>query len=310
MIRQYQADGIEVKRIPEISRGCWIDVVEPSKEELQTLEGRFGVPHEFIEYALDPDERPRYERNEQFTLFVLQASHWLGEGQDVPYDTVPLVIVHTPDHIVTLCEHRHTVLLDLRHGRLRAGHSNDHTAFTLQVFMRVTQRYLQNLAAISRKVDTIEDRLESSTRNQELLELMRLEKSLVYFKVALRANAAMLERMKRDRILALSDEQRDLLDDIRVESDQALEMTDVTIEILGTMAGAFASIISNNVNTVMKRLTVATILIAVPTWITGLFGMNVVIPLETHPWAFPVILILCVVAVAGLLRVFRQWGWL
>jgi magnesium transporter len=310
MIRQYQADGIEVKRLLEVSSGCWIDVVEPSKEELKTLEERFAVPHEFIEYALDPDERPRYERNEQFTLFVLQASHWLGEGQDVPYDTVPLAIIHTPDHIITLCEYRHTVLLDLRHGRLRAGHSGDHTAFTLQVLMRVSQRYLQNLAAINRKVDAIEDRLESSTRNQELLELMRLEKSLVYFKVAQRANAAMLDRMKRDRILALSDEQRDFLDDIRVECEQALEMTDVTIEILGTMAGAFASIISNNVNTVMKRLTVATILIAVPTWITGLFGMNVAIPLENQNWAFPIILLVCILVVIGLLRLFRAWKWL
>jgi magnesium transporter len=310
VIRQYQADGAEVKRVPEFIPGCWIDAIEPTKDELHTLHERFAVPQEFLEYALDPDERPRYERSGEWTLFVLQASHWLGEGQDVPYDTVPMAIIHAPQQIITLCEFRHTVLLDLRHGRLKPSDSRDQTTFTLQVFMRVAQRYIQNLSTISRKVDEIETRLESSTRNQELLELMRLEKSLVYFKVALRANIAMLERMRRDRVLALSPEQLDFLDDIQVENSQALEMTDITIEILGTMAGAFASIISNNVNTVMKRLTVATILIAVPTWITGLFGMNVQLPLEKISGAFVVILLLCIAAVSWLLTLFRRWRWL
>ncbi len=323
MLHRYRSDGTEMRRLsPEVTSGsspresgpvdagCWIDAIKPTEAELDVLKTEYGVPADFLIYALDPDEHPRFERNGAFTLFVVQAAHWLGEGVRVPYDTVPLAIILSPDHVITICEHRHTVMSDLRFGRLPAMDTTQRTDFTLRMLLRVAQRYLQNLRSINRKVEALEKLLENSTQNQELLELMRLEKSLVYFRTALRANATMLERMRRDRVLELSESQVDLLNDIHTETIQALEMTDVELNILSTMMGAFASVISNNLNLVVRVLTVATILVAVPTWITGVFGMNVVIPGMNHPLAFPLVLVLCALTVWWLLWQFKKRRWL
>jgi magnesium transporter len=317
MLHRYQTTGTQMLRLASVTDAdasatstSWVDAIKPSEPELEILRLEYGVPNEFLTYALDPDEHPRFEQSDEFTLIVVQAAHWLGEGAGVPYDTVPLAIILAPNNVITICEHRHTVMSDLRFGRLPATNSLERTDFTLHLLLRVAQRYLQNLRSINRTVEALENHLESSTQNRELLQLMRIEKSLVYFRTALRANATMLERIRRNKILELNEAQADQLEDIHTEMIQALEMTDVELNILSTMMGAFASIISNNLNVVVRVLTVATILVAVPTWITGVFGMNVSIPGMNSPWAFPMVLILCLVVVWWLLGQFRKRRWL
>jgi magnesium transporter len=289
---------------------CWVDVARPSNGELLQLREEFGIPKRFLRDALDPDERSRFVRIEDHLLFVIQVSHDLGSVSATPHDTVPLAVILSPDHVFTVCEHRHTVLLEIKQGRTPAIATAQPMQFALELFRRVAEGYLADLREIDRRLEQLESRLERSTRNREILDLMRVEKSLVYFKVALKSNTLMLERLRHDRQISLESEHQGLIEEVIVEHRQAIEMTDIALGIVGTMMSAFGSVISNNANAVVHRLTVATVMIAIPTWITGVFGMNVVIPWEKELWAFAAVIVLCLLAVLGTLAMFRWRNWL
>lgn len=308
MVQFYACENhfLERKLLPET--GCWVDVVRPSNEERHILRDEYKIPRDFLAYALDPDERPRLEREGDCTMLLLQVSHWLGHDSLTPYDTVPLGVFLTPDHVITLCAHRHTVLLDLKRGKFKLSSTTDQAKFLLQVLWRTAQRYLLDLRAIDRRLESLEARLSKSTKNKELLELMRLEKSLVYFKTALRTNLGLLERLRTEA--ALIGEHSAMLEDVVVETAQALEMTDIALSILGTTTSAFAAVIGNNLNEVVRMLTIVTVMVALPTWITGVFGMNVPLPWQNEPWGFAVVMGLCVAAVLGLLALLKNRGWL
>ncbi len=308
MIQYYACHSDTLERSLTQQAGCWVDVVRPTDEERYALREQHGLPRDFLVYALDPDERPRLEREGDCTLIVVQVSHWLGHESATPYDTVPLGVILTPEHVLTVCGHRHTVLLDLKRGKFKVPTTTDQSRFLLHVLLRVAQRYLLDLRAIDRRLETLEARLEKSTKNKELLELMRLEKSLVYFKTSLRSNLALLERLRREDALIRGC--TDMLQDVQTETAQALEMTDIALSILGTTTSAFAAVIGNNLNEVVRVLTVVTVAVALPTWITGVFGMNVPLPWQEQPWSFAAVMLLCVGAVVGLLTLLRRKGWL
>jgi magnesium transporter len=308
VIQYYACQTGNLERVLLPQPGCWVDVVRPTDEERYALREQHGLPRDFLVYALDPDERPRLEREGNCTLIVVQVSHWLGHESAMPYDTVPLGVILTPGHVLTVCGHRHTVLLDLKRGKFKVQSTSDQAQFLLHVLLRVAQRYLLDLRAIDRRLESLEARLEKSTKNKELLELMRLEKSLVYFKTALRANLALLERLRREDTLIAGC--ADLLEDAQTETAQAMEMTDIALNILGTTTSAFAAVIGNNLNEVVRVLTVVTVAVALPTWITGVFGMNVPLPWQEQPWSFAAVMLLCIAAVAGLLTLLRRRGWL
>ncbi len=308
MIQYYACANAHLERVLLPSPGCWVDVVRPTDEERLALREQHGLPRDFLVYALDPDERPRLETEGTCRLIVVQVSHWLGHESLTPYDTVPLGVILTPDHVLTVCGHRHTVLLDLKRSKFRVTTTTDQSRFLLHVLLRVAQRYLLDLRAIDRRLESLEERLSKSTKNRELLELMRLEKSLVYFKTALRANLALLERLRREDGLIGAD--RETLEDVVVETTQAFEMTDIALSILGTTTSAFAAVIGNNLNEVVRVLTIVTVMVALPTWITGVFGMNVPLPWQHEPWSFAAVMLLCVGAVLGLLALLRRRGWL
>ena len=308
MIQYYSSTATNLERRLTLEPHAWVDVVRPTDEERYALRDQHDLPRDFLVYALDPDERPRLEREGSSTLIVVQVSHWLGHASETPYDTVPLGVILTPAHVVTVCGHKHTVLLDLKRGKFKVSDTSNQAQFLLHVLLRVAQRYLLDLRAIDRRLDSLEARLSKSTQNKELLELMRLEKSLVYFKTALRSNLALLERLRRED--ALIGDCLGMLEDAQVETAQALEMTDIALSILGTTTSAFAAVIGNNLNEVVRVLTVVTVAVALPTWITGVFGMNVPLPWQQEPWSFAVVMLLCVAAVVILLTVLRRRGWL
>jgi magnesium transporter len=310
MLEYYRGVNGVLTQVECCNSGCWVNAVHPTQDELDHLALEYGVPMDFLTYPLDLDERPRFERDEEYSLIVMQTSFPLVGESDVPYDTVPLGIILTPTNVITVCVNRNPVLEDLKAGRFRTVSTVKKNRFTLQVFLRAAQRYLIDLRNINKQVEAAEDRLRHSTRNEELLELLRLEKSLVYFKTALTANEAMMKRVKRDRVFEAWEDDAELFDDVLVENLQAIEMTDIATNILTSMMDTFANVISNNVNAVVKVLTVATILVAVPTWITGLFGMNVPIPAADRPWAFAVVVGLCVLAAVAMLGIFYRKRWL
>jgi magnesium transporter len=307
VLTYYRSIGGKLNVCGSYSDGCWIDVQRPSAEELAIVSRETGIEIDYLSYPLDPDERSRFEREDGQLLIIMQTSYRLGEDSDIPFDTVPLGIMHTDHCLVTVCAQENPVIRDLVSGLMKTVHTAKKNRLTLQLFLRNAQRFLIDVRQINKQVDRTEDRLESSTQNKELLELLRLEKSLVYFMTALKANELMMERVKRDRIFEMYEEDADLLDDVLIENLQAIEMVGIASNILTSMSGTFASVINNNVNQVVKLLTVTTILVAIPTLITGIFGMNVPIPLQEHPYMFAVVIGI-MVSVSGFLAfLFYKW---
>lgn len=310
MLTYYRSLGGKLTVIDGYVDGCWINVAAPNTDELLTVSRETGLPLDLLQYPLDPDERSRFERDEELILIVLQTSQRLGEDSDIPYDTVPLGILHTDHCVVTVCAQDNQVVRDVTSGLVRQVRTAKKNRLTLQIFLRSAQRFLIDLRRIDKQIDAAEDRLEHATRNKELLDLLKLEKSLVYFKTALKANELMMERLKRERLFDLYEDDQDLLNDVLIENLQAIEMTDISTNILSSTLGTFASIISNNVNAVVRILTVTTILVAIPTLITSIFGMNVPLPFQDRAWSVWVVLGLAFGLSIGVAFLFRRWRWL
>lgn len=307
MLTYYRSVGGKLTTLDTYSDGCWIDAQAPSAEELARVARETGLDLDYLSYPLDPDERARFEREDNQLLIIMQTSYRLDEDSDIPYDTVPLGILHNDHCVVTVCSMANPVVKDVLSGLVRQVSTGKKNRLTLQLFLRSAQRFLIDVRHINKQVDRTEDKLENATRNQELLELLKLEKSLVYFMTGLRANEAMMERVKRDRIFELYEEDRDLLDDVLIENLQAIEMVGIASNILTSMAGAFASIISNNVNQVVKFLTISTILIAIPTLITGIFGMNVPLPYQDKAWMTLAVFAFMALALALVVWLMKRW---
>lgn len=307
MLTYYRSIGGKLQVIGGYIDGCWINATAPTAEELARVSRETGLDLDYLSYPLDPDERSRFEREDGQLLIIMQTSYRLGEDSDIPYDTVPLGILHTDHCLVTVCATENPVVNDVVSGLVRRVSTVKKNRLTLQLFLRNAQRFLIDVRQINKQVDRIEDRMETATRNRELMDLLKLEKSLVYFITGLKANEAMMERVKRDRIFEMYEEDSDLLDDVLIENLQAIEMASIASNILTSMAGAFASVISNNVNQVVKVLTVTTILVAIPTLITSIFGMNVPLPLQQNPEGMWIVLSIASLLSATLAFLFYRW---
>ncbi|GAA5534403.1 magnesium transporter CorA family protein [Deinococcus aluminii] len=307
MLTYYRSVGGKLQVIGGYADGCWINATAPTAEELARVSRDTGLDLDYLSYPLDPDERSRFEREDGQLLIIMQTSYRLGEDSDVPYDTVPLGILHTDHCLVTVCATENPVVNDVVNGMVRRVSTAKKNRLTLQLFLRNAQRFLIDVRQIDKRVERIEDRMETATRNKELMDLLKLEKSLVYFITGLKANEAMMERVKRDRIFEMYEEDSDLLDDVLIENLQAIEMANIASNILTSMAAAFASVINNNVNQVVKVLTVTTILVAIPTLVTSIFGMNVPLPFHDSPEGLWIVLGIATILAATLALLFYRW---
>jgi len=285
MITILKGDRTGLVQLPQPELGCWINVVAPSADEIAELRV-MGIPADYLAYPLDPDERARSEREDGNLLIILRIPHFQGEEADVPYGTVPLGIILTPDYLVTVIGTDSDLMEELASGRIRGLETAKRVRFVLQVLLHTSSRYLSHLRRITKTVDSLEDQLQLSTRNREVLDLLKYQKSLTFFTTALRSNELMMERLQRSQWFAAYPEDEDLLDDVITENRQAIDMTNIQSNILSSMMDAFASIISNNLNRVMKLLASITIVVSLPTMVASFFGMNVGLPFAGHAWAF------------------------
>ncbi|MFC6618130.1 magnesium transporter CorA family protein [Deinococcus radiophilus] len=310
MLTYYRSVGGKLTTIQGYTDGCWINATDPTIEELARISRETGLDIDVLSYPLDPDERSRFEREDGELLIIMQTSYRLPEDESVPYDTVPLGILHTDHCIVTICAIENPLIRDVVSGFVRRISTAKKNRLTLQLFLRNAQRFLIDIRQINRDVEQIEDRLENSTRNEELLDLLNFEKSMVYFITGLKANEAMMERAKRDRIFQTYEDDADLLDDVLIENLQAIEMATITSNILGSMMGAFGSVISNNVNQVMKTLTVVSAIFLPLTFMAGIWGMNFEhMPELNQPWGYAAALSSMAAVAAGMFVFFRRQGW-
>jgi magnesium transporter len=270
--------------------GCWIRLTYPTEAELMQVAESQCLPQEFLKAALDEEERPRIDSEDGMVLIVLDVP-MVTEFEGIKtLTTLPLGIIITDNLVVTVCNRQTAVLDEFIAGRVRHFHTAKKTRFLFQIFYRNASSYLHHLRQIEKSISRIEVELHRSMKNEELFQMMELEKSLIYFSTSLKSNEGVLERILRTKPLKMYDDDAEFLEDVIIENKQAMEMSQIYLHILNGMTNAFATIISNNLSIVMKFLASITIIIAIPTMLASFYGMNVVdIPLSQTPLAFEII---------------------
>ena len=308
MLTIYKTTEGGIEELKSMENGAWVKAVDPTPEEIQQLV-QWGVDPDYINNSLDLDEMPRMERDDDYTFILIRIPHRQPES-DIPYTTIPLGIFIKGNMIVTICRYEKEMFQVLANRKYRLLKTGKRYRFALYIFLETATRYLTHLREINRKTETIEDQLQKSTRNREVLELLKYQKSLTYFATALRSNEVMMERVQKTQLFNYYEEDQDLLEDVLTENQQAIQMTSINAEILSSMMDAFASIISNNLNGVMKALAALTIIVSLPGTVAGFFGMNVMLPLsDGEPTAFLIVfgIALALTAVATFIFYKRDW---
>lgn len=302
-------DQNKLKKIDEFQKGAWIHLEAPTHEEIENISRKLAIPADFLKDALDEEEVSRIDREDDARLIIVDYPYVEYDERDKihVYQTRPIGMVITSDYVITVCG-EHTPIIDFfTSKRVREFYTYKHTRFALQFLSVISSFYIRYLMQIDRLMIEIEEQLRASMHNKEIYRLMALEKSLVYFSTSLRSGQMILRKIKTGYYLATYTDDQDLLDDVIVEVAQAIEMTEVYSNILGNMMHAFGSIISNNLNIVMKKLTSITVLISLPTLITGFYGMNFSwLPLAENAFGTIIISFSMLVIVVVLAILFRR----
>lgn len=296
MFRMYNTDLItnKTEEVTEYKRGNWINMIAPSDEEIQTVCENLKIQEDFIRYALDPEERARidYEEDDGTTLILADVPIIESDEDQKEYSTIPVgFIIVRDEYFITVSLIENEVIRRMNPMINRSVATYKKSRLVLQCLYINSEIYLNLLKTINRETEVAEKELRQTRKNKSLLRLLSLEKSLVYFTTSLKANEVVMERMNRGKVIKLYEEDEDLLEDVLIENKQAMEMSKIYSDILSGVMDAYSSIISNNLNGVMKILTAITIIISVPTMISSFWGMNVRVPMQDNPWGFAIILI-------------------
>ncbi len=305
MQRIYKTNDNQISVIDEFEPGCWINITNPDADELRHFSERYEIEADFLLAALDEEESPRVDSENGQIMIIVDIPY--QEHNNNPahlFNTLPLVIILTKQVVVTVTTAETDILNEFTQNRIKGFYTQFKTRFVLQILYRISQRYMTYLRSIERSSLRLEDGLLKSLTNKELVEMLRLQKSLVYLSTSLRANGLVLERLLRNPNIKNYQEDEDLLEDVIIENRQAIQMADIYSSILATTSESFASIISNNQNNIVKLLTSATIVMTIPTIISGLMGMNVPLPFS-GPYGFWYIMIL--IALLAALVGFVLW---
>lgn len=277
----------ELARLEEMETGCWICLTAPTEDELVRIESALAIEPNFLRDPLDDEEKPHIDVENDQTLIVIDVPYVYDDddGGKV-YETMPMGIVVKEEYIITVSLRQNEVLDLIKSNHVKDFFTYKHTRFTFQILFVASKSFLRYLRLIDRKSDDAERTLRQSMKNKELFLLLQLEKSLVFFTTSLKSNEMVMERLLKGRILKRYEEDQDLLEDVIIENKQAIEMANIYSSILSGMMDAFASIISNNLNVVMKILTSITIILAIPTLIASFWGMNTGVPWEGSIFGF------------------------
>ncbi len=312
MIEFFKNQEFDLLRIEELAPNSWINAIDPTAEEIETITA-LGIPQDFVTYPLDADERPRIEQEDNGTILILiriPTSH-PQDDPEIPYGTMPLGIILTDKYIVTVCSQPTSILDTFKSGRITKLSTTKRYRFTLRLLMSVTSRFLDALRDINKLTDKLEDMLSSTMKNDVLIKLFKCQKSYVYFSQALKQNELVLVKMSRLAVFKKFEEDEDLLQDVITENTQAIDMTSISSDILSGMMDAFASVISNNLNVVMKLLASVTIILEIPNIITGFLGMNIKFPqfFTNNPVFFGIVTIGLIALTVAAIRIFDKKDW-
>ena len=293
MLKIYSTDlqTNKTTEIEEIKKGCWINLVSPTDAEIKKVCEATKIEDTFIRYPLDYEEQARIDQEDDAVLFVIDVPTIEYNNENKVYSTMPLgMIVVRDDYFITVCLKKSKVIESFESGIIKNMYTYKKTRFILQILYYNSSHFLNLLKQINKETEIAENVLQKSMKNKELIKLLTLEKGLVYFTTSLRSNEAVMEKTLRGKIVKMYEEDEDILEDAIVENKQALEMSKVYSNILNGTMDAYGSIISNNLNSVMKYLTSVTIVLSIPTMIGSFWGMNVGLPFTENPYAFPIII--------------------
>ena len=277
MLKIYKTSPVEKKlrKVKKMTSDCWIDLIMPAADEIDKVANRTGVDKELIMKLLDTEELPRVEQEDNATLIVIDIPYLENEGEH-KYKTYPLgIIITNNNYIITVSVKKTTMLNDFKRNRVKDFRTAKKTRFLIQILLKSASNYLKALHEINVDIENKEKVLKKSTENKDLIELLDIEKTLVYFMTSLKANDAVLEKLSKGIILPLYEGDLDLLEDAIIENKQAIEMSGIYRDILSSITDTYATIISNNLNIAMKFLAGATIVLSIPTMIASFLGMNV-----------------------------------
>ena len=275
MVRIFKTIDGAIHEIQEPQEGCWIALTNPTATEIFEISEQFGIEVDDLRAPLDEEERSRIEVEDNYTLILADVPAIEERNEKDWYVTIPLGIIVTQKMIFTVCLEDTQVLTRFMEGRVRNFFTYMKTRFILQILYRNASMYLRYLRIIDKKSEQIEEKLHLSTRNQELMELLELEKSLVYFTTSLRSNEMVLEKLLKVESIKKYPEDTELLEDVIIENKQAIEMANIYSNIMAGTMDAYASVVSNNLNIIMKVLTILTIIMTIPNIVFGFFGMNI-----------------------------------
>ena len=297
--------------ISEAVSGSWFSLIAPNEEEIKQVSLVLGLDEDFLLNSLDLDERSRIEIEDGNILIITNLPIMTEDGC---FDTLPMGIIYTPTSLITVCSKDNNILSSFNETTAYSFDTRNKTEFMLKILYRSVKFYLKYLDIINRTTENIETELQKATNNKALFQLMEIQKTLVYFSTALKDNDIVLQKIMRmtnsasGSYLKNTEEDIDLLEDVIIDTKQAIEMVDMHRMILEAMMEGFASIINNNLNQVMKFLAAITIIMSIPTMIGGLWGMNVPVPYGTHQLGFLIVVTLAAIISIVVVVYFRKKG--
>lgn len=293
MIRYYKTIDNKLEKLNSFENGCWINLVEPNSSEIKEIASLLDIDIDSIKSALDEEERSRIDVEDNHTLILIDIPVDESDEKSTHYTTIPLGIILLNDAILTVCTAQTKIINDFIVGHIKDFYTYKKTRFILQILHKNASYYLHYLRRINRITTVIEREIYKSMKNKELLQLLELEKSLVYFSTSLKANELVLNKILRTPSIKRYPDDDDLLEDVIIENKQAVEMATIYGDILSRIMDAFSAIINNNQNNVMQFLTSVTLIFSIPTIISGFFGMNVGgIPYGTDPNGFWIVMLI------------------
>lgn len=310
MISIYQSEDGRVTEKKEMLPGTWVHLCEPEEAEIELVCSQLKIDPDFVRAALDEEERSRIEVEDGMTLILVDTPTVEAEGRSFVYSTIPFGIIITPDNIVTVCLKETSLPRAFSEGLVKGVSTKKRNRMTLQMLYRNASLFLFYLRQVDKASSRVENELHISMKNKELIQMLGLEKSLVYFSTSLKSNELVLEKLLRMDFVKDYPDDTELLEDVIVENKQAIEMSNIYRDILSGTMDAFASVISNNLNIVMKLLASLTIILTVPTIVFGLWGTNVPVPFAENPFGFWIVLVIAAVLTGASVLFMQRKKWL
>lgn len=277
MVNIYTTDSNKIfKELKSLQKDCWIDLINPTNEEIKDVSLKTNTDLDLLTKLLDDEELPRIEIGDNATLIVVDTPYMTDTRYKHKYNTDPLgIIINNDGYFITISLKKQALLDDFKNNKVKDFDIKKKTKFVIQILLRVAAIYQKELTSINNYINKKEKTLYKSTDNKELIDLLNIEKTLVYFSTSLKANDAVLEKLSKGNVIKLYEDDNDLMEDAMIENKQAIEMADIYREILTSMTDTYATIISNNLNDVMKFLAGITIVFSIPTMVASFIGMNV-----------------------------------